>query len=350
MLFLGTTFFSGAHTMEPPATNISPITEISLTNGTFDHLYVGKNVNEEVVVTNNEWTEDTLLSAPFDENLDAGNSGFSLRNTDTVIIKRREKGTVDWITIFVKPIKYIEDFKFIFFDRYAKGNTDYEYILCSTCNGIENSYVIKEVYSQFHGFFVVDSNNSYGTFFNVDGGDTQRNAAGEVVPLLNNKYAKVVRNNSTSYDTGTASGVFIKTNRIGEDSCSMDLPGSNKFRSDIMDFLMNRNNSTSYDTGTASGVFIKTNRIGEDSCSMDLPGSNKFRSDIMDFLMNGRPKILKWDDGRIWLISVTGSPTDSRVDHELVREISFQFAEIGDCNDPRTLYLNGLSTVESKWW
>lgn len=303
MLFLGTTFFSGAHTMEPPATNISPITEISLTNGTFDHLYVGKNVNEEVVVTNNEWTEDTLLSAPFDENLDAGNSGFSLRNTDTVIIKRREKGTVDWITIFVKPIKYIEDFKFIFFDRYAKGNTDYEYILCSTCNGIENSYVIKEVYSQFHGFFVVDSNNSYGTFFNVDGGDTQRNAAGEVVPLLNNKYAKVVRNNSTSYDTGTA-----------------------------------------------SGVFIKTNRIGEDSCSMDLPGSNKFRSDIMDFLMNGRPKILKWDDGRIWLISVTGSPTDSRVDHELVREISFQFAEIGDCNDQRTLYLNGLSTVESKWW
>lgn len=303
MLFLGTTFFSGAHTMEPPATNISPITEISLTNGTFDHLYVGKNVNEEVVVTNNEWTEDTLLSAPFDENLDAGNSGFSLRNTDTVIIKRRGKGTVDWMTIFVKPIKYIEDFKFIFFDRYAKGNTDYEYILCSTCNGIENSYVIKEVYSQFHGFFVVDSNNSYGTFFNVDGGDTQRNAAGEVVPLLNNKYAKVVRNNSTSYDTGTA-----------------------------------------------SGVFIKTNRIGEDSCSMDLPGSNKFRSDIMDFLMNGRPKILKWDDGRIWLISVTGSPTDSRVDHELVREISFQFAEIGDCNDPRTLYLNGLSTVESKWW
>ena len=303
MLFLGTTFFSGAHTLNPPAVNISPITEISLTNGIYDHLYVGKNIDEEVDVTNNSWTEDTLLSAPFDENLDAGNSGFSLRNTDTVIVKRREKGTVDWITIFVKPIKYIEDFKFIFFDRYAKGNTEYEYILCSTCNGIENSYVIKEVYSKFHGFFVVDSNNSYGTFFNVDGGDTQRNAAGEAIPLLNNKYAKVVRNNIANYDTGTA-----------------------------------------------SGVFIKTNRIGEDRCNMDLPGSNKFRADIMEFLMNGKPKILKWDDGRIWLISVTGSPTDSKKDHDTVREISFQFAEIGDSNDPKTLYLNGLSTVESKWW
>ena len=78
MLFLGTTFFSGAYTIDPPAANVSPITEISLTNGVYDHLYVGKSVDEKVDVTNNEWTENTLLSAPFDENLDAGNSGFSL--------------------------------------------------------------------------------------------------------------------------------------------------------------------------------------------------------------------------------------------------------------------------------
>ena len=49
MLFLGTTFFSGAYTIDPPAANVSPITEISLTNGVYDHLYVGKSVNEEVV-------------------------------------------------------------------------------------------------------------------------------------------------------------------------------------------------------------------------------------------------------------------------------------------------------------
>lgn len=304
MLFLGTTFFSGAYTIDPPAVNISPITEISLTNGVYDHLYVGKSVDEEVDVTNNEWTEHTLLSAPFDENLDAGNSGFSLRNTDTVIIKRREKGQIDWTTIYVKPIKTIDDFKLIYFDRYARSNTNYEYVLCSVCNGIENSYVLKEVYSQFDGFFVVDQNNSYGTFFNLDGGDTQRNAAGEATVLLNNRYAKVVKNNISNYDTGTA-----------------------------------------------SGVFLKMYHSSENSCNIDIDDSYEIRMDVMDFLMNGKPKILKWNDGRIWLIAVTGSPTDSQEQEGTnLRKISFQFAEIGNWNDPKTLYLNGLNDVPPEWW
>lgn len=34
MLFLGTTFFSGSHTLDPPAVHVSPVTEIKLTNGT----------------------------------------------------------------------------------------------------------------------------------------------------------------------------------------------------------------------------------------------------------------------------------------------------------------------------
>lgn len=42
MLFLGTAFFSGLHTLDPPAVSVSPITEIKLTNGTFDHLYASK--------------------------------------------------------------------------------------------------------------------------------------------------------------------------------------------------------------------------------------------------------------------------------------------------------------------
>ena len=172
------------------------------------------------------------------------------------------------------------------------------------CNGIENSYVLKEVYSQFDGFFVVDQNNSYGTFFNLDGGDTQRNAAGEATVLLNNRYAKVIKNNISNYDTGTA-----------------------------------------------SGVFLKMYHSGENSCNIDVDDSYEIRMDVMDFLMNGKPKILKWNDGRIWLIAVTGSPTDSQEQEGTnLRKISFQFAEIGNWNDPKTLYLNGLNDVPPEWW
>lgn len=104
MLFLGTTFFSGSHTLDPPAVHVSPITEIKLTNGTFDHLYVSKNAEEPIESTHNEWNGDTLLSAPFDDSLDAGNSGFSLRNTDIMVVKCREKGSMDWMTIHTKTI------------------------------------------------------------------------------------------------------------------------------------------------------------------------------------------------------------------------------------------------------
>ena len=121
MLFLGTTFFSGSHTLDPPAVHVSPVTEIKLTNGTFEHLYVSKNSEETIESTHNEWNGDTLLSAPFDDSLDAGNSGFSLKNTDVMIVKCREKGSMDWITIHTKDINTIEDFKMLYFYRYAGG-------------------------------------------------------------------------------------------------------------------------------------------------------------------------------------------------------------------------------------
>ena len=54
MLFLGTAFFSGLHTLDPPAVSVSPITEIKLTNGTFDHLYASKNSEETIESTHNE--------------------------------------------------------------------------------------------------------------------------------------------------------------------------------------------------------------------------------------------------------------------------------------------------------
>ena len=108
-------------TLDPPAVNVSPITEIKLTNGTFDHLYASKNSEETIESTHNEWNENTLLSAPFDDSLDAGNSGFSLRNTDVMVVKCREKGSMDWRTIHTKEIKTIDDFKMLYFYRYARS-------------------------------------------------------------------------------------------------------------------------------------------------------------------------------------------------------------------------------------
>ena len=300
MLFLGTTFFSGSHTLDPPAVHVSPITEIKLTNGTFDHLYVSKNAEEPIESTHNEWNGDTLLSAPFDDSLDAGNSGFSLRNTDIMVVKCREKGSMDWMTIHTKTINTIDDFKMLYFYRYARGDTDYEFMLASTCNGIENSYVTKEVHSGFNGFFLVNQDNAVGTIYNLDGCDTTRTVSGEAVNLLNSQYANVISNGAFNYDTGTVTGVFLK--------------------SDTRD------------------------------CIVDLAGGVQLRKDFIDFLTDKKPKILKWDDGRIWMIQIVGTPTDTEEGHKDLRKITFQFTQTGDVNDPQSLYINGLSPVGVEWW
>ena len=61
-------------------------------------------------------------------------------------------------------------------------------------------------------------------------------------------------------------------------------------------------------------------------------------------------KILKLNDGRIYLIKITGKPTDISEGHEDLRRISFEWVEIGDVNSEKDLYLNNLSDVSAEWW
>lgn len=300
MIFLGTTFFSGRHTLDPPATNILPIERLTIRDGTFDHLYMSKNADTTIDMTHNEWDEDTLLNAPFDESVDAGNCGFSLRNTDTVVIKVREKGTFDWKVIYTKDIYTIEDFDIYEVYKYARGgDTEYEFMMASTCNGVENSYVISEATSSFEGFFVMDKDNTVGTVYDLGDNNTVRNNLGEALELLNEKYPTYVTNANTSYTTGTTSGTFLAL--------------------------------TTWD-------------------AVDKPGGVRLRKNAIDVLSDKRAHILKYNDGRIWLIKVDGQVQENRVQHDDQRQISFSWVEIGDVNDQETLYNLGLTDVPREWW
>lgn len=62
------------------------------------------------------------------------------------------------------------------------------------------------------------------------------------------------------------------------------------------------------------------------------------------------PKILKSFDGRMWMINVDGSPTDSMDGHWQHRIIDFQWYESGDYTNEEDLYESGLSNVSSEFW
>jgi len=212
MLFLGTTFCSGKRSLLSPPTPKESIDEMTLYEGTYRRLYLSSSSDETTDVLNSDqWTDYTQAYANFTKgSLEAGNTGFNLTITEYIAIRRREKGEINWNTIFVKKINDIGDFSFTFRDSFAKSETNYEYCISSYMNGVENSYIIGEVYSEFAGFYIADKDSIYGTVYNVDGCNTTRNIQNQSLGLLNNQYMNVVSNSSVNCDSGSITGTFLK--------------------------------------------------------------------------------------------------------------------------------------------
>ena len=79
--------------------------------------------------------------------------------------------------------------------------------------------------------------------------------------------------------------------------------------------------------------------------SMDWYDNTDRRNQILEWLQNRKAKILKYEDGRVWMIRVTGSPSLSPSGHREVPSINFDWVEIGDCNNTNDLASNGLVNV-----
>lgn len=301
MIFLGTTFCSGGNALFPSTTNPGTLLAIQVWDGTYNQIYLSTDTSMTVNNLNDEWTFETKMNATFnDGTLDAGNSGFSLRNTDHVVVRRREIGTMDWTVIHVQEVHAVEDLNVNIIDKYARSGVEYEYSVSSFVNGIENSYIINNVYSEFEGYYITDKDCLYGTIYNVDGCDTTRNVTNQVIEMLNSKYMNVVSNSALNCDSGSITAAFFK--------------------------------------------------MDEDTKEINREEGFKYRNAVKDRLANKKPLILKIDDGRIWMIKVSGSINDVTDGHRDLRSITFEWVEVGDVNDMRALYMNGLSDVDSRWW
>ena len=298
MIFLGTTFCSGKYTLFPPATTQTAILTIMIKDGTYNHLFLSSDGLKNDAVF--EWDYNTLLNADFDSDLIAGSKDFNIQKTDHLVVRRREVGKQTWVTLFVKEIFAIEDFNIHFDDKYARAEADYEYKISSYLNGIENTTIIENIYSDFDGVYITDKDCLYGTIYNLDSCDTTRNITTQLLELLNSKYVHVISNSSADYDSGSVSGVFMN-----------------------------------YDTKTDS---------------LDKQSTYQQRMDIQNRLANKKPLILKVHDGRIWMIRVTGNIQNTNDGHTDLRRIGFDWVEIGSIDDMKDLYGWNFVDVESRWW
>ena len=300
MIFLKTAFCSGGNSLFPPAVKNNVLLSVQIFDGTYNQLYLSTDTKMTVNNLKDDWSYDTKMNAVFDTSLDAGNSGFSLRNTDHIVIRRREYGTAKWTVVYVKKAENISDFNIQFIDKYARSGINYEYSVSSFVNGVENSYLVNNVYSEFDGYYITDKDCLYGTIYNVDNCDTSRAATGKLVELLNSKYMSVVSGSQLNCESGSITGSFFQIDE-------------------------------------ATGKLMQEDGLN-------------YRSALKNRLANKKPLILKVDDGRIWMIRVSGDVRDSANKHRNLRDISFEWVEIGDFIDMQAIYRNGFSDVDSRWW
>lgn len=293
MAFFGMHFIGSQNSNFYSPTNIKNINNIEIKNGIFDDIHISEETNSKYTTDiPTIWDYDTVFHAKFNGDLFAGNSDFSINTVSHLRVKRREVGTYKWTTLFEIPIIKKEDFNFTKTDRYARGKTNYEYTIVPVLNGTEGNYNIASIKTDFEGLYIVDRNKLYHAVLNIDYINPKRQKPSTIIVPIDRKYPFAISNGSTNYSSGDIKATFVEEKDNG--------------------------------------------------CGWEFERAWEYRDGFKDWLLNGMPKILKYEDGRMWMIMVTGDIDEEADGHQDNVKTSFGFTEIGNADSNQDLYDNGF--------
>lgn len=302
MVFLGTTFIGGLYTAQPTPTSAKNMKYLTLHGGKYSDLYGTQNPDlQQSLDIPSEWDWDTIMRADFSTGTTvAGNIDWLAENVSAVVVKRRIAGTFKWYTIASYPIEVEEDFIFDGIDKFNQSGVTYEYALVPYDNDNNPGvYGVMTVDSHFDDIFVVGRERTYKTFFSSGNIDTTRNIPGNYNVPLNARYPIFFHSGLMNYDSGTVDGKYF----------------------DIDEY-----------------------------CQLVKDSGYEFKKGLTDFLTDGEPKVLKHSDGRIWLIQVVPSPTDSGDITYQFRNIVFNWIQVGEHDSNEDMYWSNLNDVAQIYW
>ena len=294
--FVGYNFFADVNALDSAPSSVDNITSTQLSNAIFDHFNVTKNTNTlfSTDIPAN-WDYDTILDASFDGVLNAGNVDFLVDQINAIKIKRRARGTFNWLTLKTIPVNKIEDLIFVFNDFLNGYGITYEYALVPVLNDIEGNYIINSVFSQFNGVFIGDAEQTFKFLYDVEYGSNARNQQVGTFQPLGKQYPIIVANSLLSYESGSVSATIL-------------------------------------------------NDDYENTGIIDPDAIVQKKTIIKDYLTNKKAKLLKDFNGNVWLCMVTGNVqvtyrTGSAMS---IPQIQFNWVQIGDANNQSDLYANGV--------
>lgn len=293
---VGYNFCADGNALDPTPTNINDITFTKVQNGIFDHFNVSRDTSfdySSIIPT--DWDVNTLMNASFAGNTSAGNVAQVATGVTSIRVKRRIKGTFDWITIREIPVTKPEDLSFVITDNLNAYNVEYEYAYVPMMQDVEGSYIIESILSKFEGVFICDIDTVFKFYAGVeyDGNDAVQQVG--VFQPYNRKYPVIVSNSIVQYQTGSIGGWVLPEDY--EDT----------------------------------HVFNRSKIVKE-------------KEVLLNFLMNKKPKIIKDMNGNNWLVYFTGNPSityDNNYGQGMLK-VAASWTEVGDPNDKTDLYENGL--------
>lgn len=242
--------------------------------------------NKEFTVEKGEWQSNTAFLATFNGTLEAGNLSMGDTDVDTLRFKKRKKGEMEWLLI--DEISYEKTQQiYVVRDRLARANIEYEYCIVPVVGTVEGTPITNSIVAMHEGLWVVDANTSVNIFCEVDYGSINHNTNIATFELLDNKYPLVI---------------------AGE-----------------LDYL----------SGTTSGRLLT--RESWNQHKMDYEAEMNLRESVFEFMKNGKPKIMKNNTGRYYLIAVNGVTENPYKLDDASVTISYNWVEIGNAEDLQTL-------------
>lgn len=294
--FIGYNFCGDGNSADPTPTSVNNITKTRLSNGIFDHFNMSRNVTFNYdSIEPIDWDIDTVINANFNGNIDGGNVEASVLNTTSVRIKRRIKGTFDWITIKEVSISKPEDLSFVITDNLASYDTEYEYAFVPLIGENEGNYIINSIMSKFQGVFICDAETVFKFSAGVEYSNNQVNQEIGVFQPYNRQYPVIVSNSVLNYKSGSIGGWVLPEN-------------------------------------------FDQNRV------IDRKAITKEKEVLLNFLMNKKPKMIKDMNGNKWLVFFTGNPSlsyDNNYGQGMVK-VNAEWTEIGDSESKDDLYEAGM--------
>lgn len=277
---------------------------VKLENAIFDEIILSTDI--ELSEFPDEWNKSTKLHAKFQNSIVAGGLEYDINkdNTESVfLIKRREVSDVLWTSVgYINSLDFILNEDLLngsFIDRTAFPNEDYEYSIVSVFNGqeINSNFISASVCCYTDGIAISEIDKTYYTPIEIKLNGVTQNKGTTIVETFNNKYPFAFKNGITNYTTGSACGMFVPI----IDEC--------KFI-----FDNETNNNTVW----------------------------KYRQEFREWLCDGKPKVLKYYDGRTKLVSINDTVTDDDSEYNDKNITTFSWTEIGDITSTTDLIENGL--------